>query len=307
MEKPTLKPHQLEKGDTIGVIAPAGPVSETELQPGLAFLESFGFKVQIGPHVYHKQEYLAGDDEMRLADFHCMVEDPGVRAIICARGGYGTMRLLDGIDFDLIRNNPKIILGYSDITALLIAITKKTGLVTFHGPVVKDIAKNNEENFQSALNLMKADRDITWPLASHEAINPGIARGKLIGGNLSMINYMVGTPYLPTLKGALLFLEEKGEAPYRIDRMLTHLRLGKHFDELAGIILGEFRDCGERITIENLFKEVLSDYHFPIAGGLPVGHGTMNLAIPVGAEAVLDTESMTISLQESCVAQKTRP
>ena len=194
METPPLKPGPLLKGDTIGVIAPAGPVSEHELQPGLAFLESFGFKVQTGPHVYQKREYLAGDDEMRLADLHSMFEDSGVRAIICARGGYGTMRLLERLDFDLIRNNPKIILGYSDITALLIAINKETGLVTFHGPVIKDIAKNNEKNFQSVLTLMGAAHEIKWPLAKGNAINPGIARGKLIGGNLRMITTWLAPP-----------------------------------------------------------------------------------------------------------------
>lgn len=295
------KPRQLRQGEEIGVIAPAGPVLQTELKAGIKLLEDFGHKVIEASHLYEKQGYLAGDDEARLDDIHSMFTDARVKAIFCARGGYGTHRILDRIDYRLLRDNPKIFVGYSDITALLMSIHKKTGLVTFHGPVVKELSKKRIGNLESFLNLVSSDGVLELELAGGKVLKPGRARGTLLGGNLSLICHLIGSPYLPSLKGAILFIEEKGEALYRIDRMLTHLRLSGILAELGGMVAGTFEDCGDRASIDRLLLDRVSDLDFPLVTGLPAGHGLINVTLPLGLKAVLDTKKMTLKTLEPCV------
>jgi len=296
-----LKPQRLKTGEGIGIIAPAGPVSQPELQPGIDLLKSAGHRICYASHIYHKQAYVAGDDNERLQDLHAMFQNDTVKVILCARGGYGTLRLLNKIDFDLIRRNPKIIVGYSDITALLLAIYKESGLVTFHGPVVKDLLKNRNQNLQSFLKLICSDEPMKLNLTGGRALRPGNAEGTLLGGNLSLICHLVGTPFMPSLGGAILFIEEKGEPLYRIDRMLTHLRLSHHLEGLVGLIAGGFEDCGDISSINQLLLETVSDLNIPLASGLPVGHGLENVSLPIGLQARLDTEEMTLSIMEPCV------
>ncbi|MDB4443987.1 LD-carboxypeptidase [bacterium] len=297
-----VKPKRLEPGEKIGVIAPAGPVLQSELQSGIDVLESSGFGVIIAPHLYHVQDYLAGDDEARLQDLHNMFGNKKVKAIICARGGYGALRLLDKIDYDLIRANPKIFVGYSDITAMLLAIFKKTGLVTFHGPIVKDISKNSRQNLKSLFDMVCSKTKTGIGHSGGRALVPGKATGALLGGNLSLICYLSGTPFMPSLKDAILFIEERGEALYRIDRMLTHLRLSGLLEGAAGIIAGQFEDCGDPSAIDRLLVDTFSGLNIPIFSGLPVGHGLVNLPLPIGLEATLDTDTTTLSIMETCVA-----
>jgi len=297
-----VKPKRLEPGEKIGVIAPAGPVLQSELQSGIDVLESSGFGVIIAPHLYHVQDYLAGDDEPRLQDLHNMFGNKEVKAIICARGGYGTLRLLDKIDYDIIRANPKIFVGYSDITALLLAIFKKTGLVTFHGPIVKDISKNSHQNLNSLFDMVCSKTKTGMDYFGGRTLVPGKATGALLGGNLSLICHLNGTPFMPSLKGAILFIEERGEARYRIDRMLTHLRLSGLLEGAAGIIAGQFEDCGDPSAIDRLLVDTFSGLNIPLFSGLPVGHGLVNLPLPIGLEATLDTDTTTLSIMEMCVA-----
>ena len=270
---PLIKPPRLNPGDLIEVISPAGPVEESELQPDLELLESSGFKIHVAPHVYDRNNYLAGDDESRLSDLHAMFGDRKIKAVFCARGGYGTLRLLDRIDYDLIRGNPKIIVGYSDITALLMAITKKTGLVTFHGPMVRGFSSLHDSSRESLFKLISSDQPVSFsPIAGNSLIS-GKAEGPLMGGNLSLICYVVGTPFLPSLDGCILFVEDKGEPLYRIDRMLTHLSLAGQLKGIAGLIGGEFIDCGDPSAIDDLLKTAVSDLKIPLITGFPVGHG----------------------------------
>jgi len=277
------------------VVSPAGPVSEEDLKAGIHLLESEGFKVRLGRHVYERRDYLAGEDEARLSDFHDMVRDRSVNAIFCARGGYGTMRLLDRIHYDLIRENPKIILGYSDITALLAAVFAKTGLVTFHGPVLRDLWRGYKSNWTRMLSLLRSFRLPEVKLRRGKVYRPGRAEGPLLGGNLSLICHLLGTPFLPSLKGCVLFVEERGEPPYRIDRMLTHLHLSGRLKAISGFIAGEFDGCGDRAAIDRVLADSLRELAIPAAGGLPVGHGRSNMTLPLGLRAVLDTELMTLS------------
>ena len=301
METTNLKPGRLERGHMVGIIAPAGPVTQSDLQPGIDLLERSGHKVISAPHLYQKRYYMAGDDDMRLKDLHSMFRNDKIKVIFCARGGYGTLRLLDRINFGLIRRNPKIVVGYSDITALLLAIYKKTGLITFHGPVVKDLTKNRNRNIGSFFDLVSTDRLLKLDLARGGiTLRPGKARGILLGGNLSLICHLIGTPFMPSLKRSILFIEERGEPLYRVDRMLTHLRVSGLFDDLAGLIAGRFEDCGDISSINSLLVNSVSHLNIPVVSGLPVGHGMENLSLPIGLQAAFDTEQMTLSLMESC-------
>ena len=298
---PLIKPPRLRPGDLIGIISPAGPVDESELQPDLELLESSGFRIHIAPHVYDRQGYLAGDDEARLSDLHGMFQDRKTKAIFCARGGYGTLRLLDKIDYDLIRENPKIIVGYSDITALLMAINKKTGLITFHGPMVRGLSALHDNSRESLFRLISSNQPVSFsPMAGNPLI-VGRATGPLIGGNLSLICHLIGTPFLPSLEGSLLFIEDKGEPLYRIDRMLTHLALAGQLKGIAGLIGGEFIKCGDPSAVDDLLNTAASELEIPLITGFPIGHGLKNTALPLGIPARLDADSMTLSTLEPCV------
>ncbi len=298
---PLIKPPRLRPEDLIGIISPAGPVDESELQPDLELLESSGFRIHVAPHVYDRHDYLAGDDEARLSDLHAMFKDRKIKAIFCARGGYGTLRLLDKIDYDLIREHPKIIVGYSDITALLMAINKKTGLVTFHGPMVRGFSSLHSSSRKGLFKLISSDQPVSFnPIAGNSLIS-GRAKGPLMGGNLSLICYVVGTSFLPSLAGCILFIEDKGEPLYRIDRMLTHLSLAGQLKGIAGLIGGEFIECGDPSAVDDLLNTAASDLRIPLITGFPVGHGMTNLALPLGIPARLDADSMTLSTLESCV------
>ena len=298
---PLIKPPRLRPGDLIGIISPAGPVDESELQPDLELLESSGFRIHIAPHVYDRQGYLAGDDEARLSDLHGMFQDRKTKAIFCARGGYGTLRLLDKIDYDLIRENPKIIVGYSDITALLMAINKETGLITFHGPMVRGLSALHDNSRESLFRLISSNQPVSFsPMAGNPLI-VGRATGPLIGGNLSLICHLIGTPFLPSLEGSLLFIEDKGEPLYRIDRMLTHLALAGQLKGIAGLIGGEFIKCGDPSAVDDLLNTAASELEIPLITGFPIGHGLKNRALPLGIPARLDADSMTLSTLEPCV------
>jgi muramoyltetrapeptide carboxypeptidase len=301
MEPNNLKPPKLQKGEAVGVIAPAGPVTPSEIQPGINLLESFGYKVMVSPHLYKRQGYVAGDDETRLQDLNSMLDNKDVKVIFCARGGYGTLRLLEKIDFDLIRMNPKIIVGYSDITALLLAIYKMTGLVTFHGTVIKELSKNRNRNLASFLDLVSSDKMGKVDLANGITLVPGKVEGTLLGGNLSLICHLVGTPFMPSLKKSILFVEEKEEPLYRIDRMMTHLRLSGQLKGLVGLIAGTFEGCGDISSINQVLVDTVSDLQIPVVSGLPVGHGLENISLPLGVQASLDTEAMILAITESCV------
>ena len=297
-----IKPPGLRQGDLIGIISPAGPVDQPELEAGIKMIESSGFKVCIGPNTYNRRDYLAGKDKERLSDFHAMFSDQDVKAVLCARGGYGSLRLLDKIDFDLIKNNGKIFVGYSDITALLMAIYFKTGLITFHGPVIRGLSSDNWANLNSLLRLPTPGQGPKINLSEGNVLRPGKAKGPLIGGNLSIICHLLGTSYLPDLEGCILFIEDTGEPLYRIDRMLTHLKLSGHLNRLSALVAGSFERCGEMFAIERLLSDVVANQDIVIATGLPAGHGPENLTLPIGLMAELDTDHMTLSIVEKCVS-----
>jgi muramoyltetrapeptide carboxypeptidase len=299
---PIIIPPRLRPGDLIGVISPAGPVDASDLKPGLDLLVSRGFRVQEAPHLYDRHGYLAGDDEARLSDLHAMFLDREITAVFCARGGYGSLRLLDRIDYDLIREHPKILVGYSDITALMMAIYKQTGLVTFHGPMVRGLSTISGDSLKGLLHILWSEEPLLLDPMEGTPLILGQAEGPLMGGNLSLICHLVGTPFLPSLDGCILFIEDRGEPLYRIDRMLTHLSLAGQLKGIAGVIGGEFMGCGQPSEIDRLLRAVASNLRIPLVTGFPVGHGRNNLTLPLGMPTQLDTHRMTFSTVKPCVA-----
>ncbi len=296
-----IKAPRLKEGDRIGIVAPAGPVLQEEIRPGLDFLESHGFELVCSPHLYEQKGYLAGEDKMRVKDLHAMFRDRKIKAVFCARGGYGTHRILQKLDYGLFSRNPKILVGYSDITALLFAMFKKSGLITLHGPVLRDLLKGDGRNAEWLLKLMTSDELTTVNFPSGTAVKKGRAEGVVLGGNLSLICHLIGTPFLPSLRGKLLFIEEKGEPLYRVDRMLTHLLLSGGLEKCAGLMVGSFEECGDPASVIDLVRERCSRLNMPILTGLPVGHGEHNVPLPIGVRAVLDTGTMSLEFKETCV------
>jgi muramoyltetrapeptide carboxypeptidase len=297
------KPPPLRAGDLVGVIAPAGAVDAAALEAGIAALEAAGLHVRLGAHALHRTGYLAGSDVERAADLMAMLRDPDVRAVIAARGGYGAGRLLSLIEPASVRAACKIFVGHSDVTFLLTAFVQEAGVVAFHGPMVTGLPQRPRA-LESLLGLLGGDR-AEWTLTAPEAVRPGIGEGVLTGGCLAIVTAMLGTPHAIDVRGRLLFLEDVNERPFRIDRMLTQLRQAGAFDEVAGVIFGEMADCygpGEdAVTVRDVVAEAFAVAPFPVAFGLPSGHGVGTLTVPLGVRARLD--GATLTLLESPLAE----
>jgi muramoyltetrapeptide carboxypeptidase len=295
-----IKGDRLQPNQTVGIIAPASPVNQSEISEGLTLLESFPLKIKQGEHIFDHLNYLAGSDNDRVSDLHQMFSDPEVKAILSTRGGYGSTRLLNDIDFDLIRKNPKIIVGFSDLTALLLALFNKSGLITIHGPTLSDLPKN--KNWPNLSKLITTSHRPQVFFKQGKIIRDGKASGVLLGGNLSTLCSLLGTPFLPSFEGVILFLEEKGESPYKLDRMLTQLLLSGRLNRLSALIIGQIEDCGEMEIINSMLQERLGRLTIPVVTGLPVGHGNENISLPLGLPAVLDTERMLLTIEEVAVS-----
>ncbi len=311
-----IKPKRLSKGDTVALITPASGVEEGVFERALLNIEDLGFRVKTGKNARARNGFLAGNDRERIADLHTAFADKSVKAVWCARGGYGMTRILPDVDFKLIKNNPKIFIGYSDITALHTAIYQKTGLVTFHGPVaassysdyVKDhlinVISNPSANYKIEISPTNFVNESS--VYKTQTITPGKTSGKLIGGNLSLLAAMTGTPFaLKNTTGKILFIEDVGEAPYRIDRMLTQLLQSIDMKSLSGIALGIFKDCETKDensqSLMEVLKDRLGDLKIPVIYGLSFGHISDQCTLPVGIKAELDTEKALITLTEPAV------
>ncbi len=316
-----IKPPHLKPGDVVGAITPSTPISDPDR---LALVERtlrhFGLKTKWGRHVGKRSGYFGSPVEDRLDDLHAMFRDPEVKAVFCIGGGYGTQHLLDKLDYDLIRRHPKIFLGYSDITALHLAIHKNTNLVTFHGPVIlSKFSEYTQQHFRRAIFETKPlglvtnppDNNALRPEHRLRAIRPGTASGPLIGGNLTLISTLMGTPYEPDTRGKIFFIEDIGEEPYRIDRMLTQLRLAGKFEAAAGVIFGECTDCGpndykpslgSNFSLGEVLDNVLGGLKVPVLAGLTIGHTADQLTLPLGVMAALDADQGTVEIREAGVS-----
>jgi len=289
-----IKPPKLAPGATIAVIAPSGPVHRNLIQSGSTALQSLGYKVVLGKYVYNNTGYLAGKDSERLKDLNQAIEDPAVGAIFCARGGYGAMRLLSGLNYGSFSSNPKPFVGFSDTTALVHALYFNSRVITFHGPMVEKFRHPDDPNLQGLIALLSGESQWAINLDGSRVLRPGRAEGVILGGNLSMIAALVGTPYMPDLEGSILFLEDIGEPVYRIDRMLMSLKLRGSLARLKAIVAGEFHSCGNSDEVDMLLMEITRDLDIPVISGAPFGHGRTNLPFPIGIQAVLDTNRQVL-------------
>ncbi len=300
-KKEFIKVKPLKIGDKIGILSPASPLEKEKIKKGAEFIKSFGFETEISKSSFSisKHSYMAGSIKGRIDDLHYMFKKDEIKAIICARGGYGSMRILEYIDYQLIRDNPKIFVGYSDTTALLMAIIKKAGIITFHGPMLKDIMELSNKYLSLFWNILqKKCKEIKAEKAKALLSAEKEIEGILLGGNLSMIASLVGTDYLPICKKVILFLEDINEPYYKIDRMLTQLRLSGFFKNVSALILGQFKDCGKKDIINQIVLDIVSDIGFPILYDFPIGHSNQNMLIPLGIRVRLNTEQKTITFLE---------
>jgi muramoyltetrapeptide carboxypeptidase len=315
-----IRPRALRPGDTVGLITPSTYVSDPDsLAAAERTILYFGLKPKFGRNVRKRDGYLGGSPPERLDDLHAMFADPTVSAVFAIRGGYGSSQLLDRIDYGLLRRNPKIFLGYSDITAMHLGIQKRAGLVTFHGPVaLSGFSEYTQQHFRRALFETNPIGSVTNPPESNplrpahtlRTIRPGKARGPLAGGNLTLISTTMGTPFEIDTRGRILLLEDVGEEPYSIDRMLTQLRLAGKLDAAAAVVFGECRDCRPRdykpgfdstLSLGEVLDEILGKLSIPVLSGLTFGHTGDQLTLPLGVMASLDADKGQLTIEEAGV------
>lgn len=309
-----LKPPRLAPGDLIGLVSPASTIADlSRIDRGVAYLERLGYRVTVGKHVANVYGYLAGTDDERLADLHEMFANRAVKAVFCIRGGYGTPRLLSGLDFRLIARNPKIVVGYSDITALQLAIWRRCRLITFHGPMLGvDLADPmdsfTEELFWRVLTSTKKAGNVLPSDEPISVLRPGRATGSLLGGNLALLTSIMGTRYLPSFAESLLYIEDIGEEPYRVDRMLAQLRHAGILDNAKALLGGKFTDCGPKdaskpsLSLDQVFHETAEMLAIPYLANLPFGHESRKMTLPVGIRGRVDTARGTLEYLEGAVS-----
>lgn len=310
--KAVIRPKALKVGDTIGICAAAGASHDlTEIDSFISILKSNGFAVKEGRNIRKKLGYFSASDKERADEFMSLILDENVKAVFFTRGGWGCARLLDFLDFEQIRKHPKIIMGFSDICSLLNAITHKTGLTTFHGP--NGNASWNEFSWKSIEELIVKGNVIKYTPPSIDLLETkpativsGIATGELFGGNLSVLSGILGSDYLPQLAGKILFFEDVMEEPYRIDRMLTQWKLSGAFDNVHGIILGQFRKCVPEepewsFTLNEVFQQHFNSFTIPVFSGFPLGHIKNKYTLPIGEKVTMDADRFTVQVNEAVV------
>ncbi len=309
--KPLL-PRALKPGDTVGLVTPSSYVSDPdELAFAKQFCEFFGLKWKMGKNVGQRYGYLAGTAKQRVDDLNAMFADPGIAGIFCIRGGYGSAQMLEGLDYEMIRRNPKVFLGYSDITALHTAIGKRTGLVTFHGPVsLSHLTEWSEKHLRDALFETKPIGAVMNPPESNplraghtmRTVRGGTARGVLTGGNLTLLTTTMGTPFEVETAGKILLMEDIGEDIYRIDRMFTQLKLAGKLKAAEGILVGECKDCpppghDSAYSLGEVIDYLLGDLGIPVLYGLSFGHTIDQVTLPLGVTAILDADKQMLMVE----------
>lgn len=304
-----IKPKPLQQGDSVAIIAPASPCDKKLIDKCIASLNELGLKVVIGESCISEHGFLSGTDDIRANDINCMFADKNIKGIFALRGGYGCARLLDLLDFKLIKKNPKIFIGYSDITALHIAINQKSKLITYHGPMIsteliKGLDEYSADYYKKFIFGNEKVEELFNPEGNTlEVINNGIASGQLTGGNLSLICSSLGTKYEINTKNKILFLEEVEEVPYKVDRMLTHLKQSGKLKDVNGIILGAFTNCiapnnKKSLSLQEVFNEIILPLKKPTISNLVCGHCLPTLTLPLGAKVLLDATNKKIKILE---------
>lgn len=312
-----VKPRRLRAGDTVGLIDPASPTWEpVDVTIVEESWEALGLKTKRGAHLLERRGYFAGTDEDRAADLNAMLRDPAVQAVHCVRGGWGSARLLKHLDFEALRRAPKALIGYSDITALLLSCHAKAGLVTFHGPNgasqwnpfnvgwLKRVVLDGEAvTFE---NIKEFGDNLTQVENRVQTIRPGVARGRLLGGNLTVLTTIIGSNYLPDFSDAVLFVEDVGEAPYRIDRMFTQLSLAGILERVKAVVWGTCFECDPgpgfgSLTVTDVLQDHLRPLGVPAFQGAMIGHVDRQFTLPIGVEVEVDATAGTIRMLEPAV------
>lgn len=313
-----LKPKKLSPGAAIGIVAPASPCEKPyELERARAFIEALGYRVVIGPHVDLRKGFVAASEEERAADINAMFADPKIDAVCCARGGYGSAQVIRHLDFDLIRRNPKIFTGFSDITSLHLAINRLAGLVTFHGPGMarfnsEELTDYTKTQFFKALTTTEPLGDIPLhdPKKWLHTINGGAAEGELIGGNMTLLCASMGTPFQPDVRGKILFLEDIDTEPWMMDNNVSHLRNAGVLEQVAAVVIGECKGCEPYdyrpgfladVCVEEVFEYYLRPLGIPALYGLPLGHTEDMATLPLGVKVRLDASAKKLTVLESGV------
>jgi muramoyltetrapeptide carboxypeptidase len=299
-----IRPRTLKEGDLVALVAPSGPVPPERAAAAVEVLSGWGLRVRMGAYALGKHTFFAGTDDERLDDLNAALRDEEVRGVLCLRGGYGMQRIVDDVDFAAVRNDPKLVMGFSDITALHLALWCETGLASVHGPVAAQFDKGaGSPTVRGAYKALMTNEDVFVEADPDESTFrvrvPGRAEGVLLGGNLAMLAATIGTRHAPDLTDAILLIEDVTEAPYRIDRMLTHLHRAGWLAAVKGVAVGQFTDCADegRTTAEDVLIERLADLGVPILGGLPIGHGTQHVAVGLGRRAVLDATTGSLMVE----------
>lgn len=309
-KRAAIKPNRLFANDLIAVCAPAGPLRDTSHADVFKNkLQSLGFRVVLGKNVKTTHGFFTATDQERADELMDFVRNPEVKAIVCMKGGWGCARILDKLDYELIRKNPKVIMGFSDITSLINAITMYSGLVTYHGPSGNSTWNDFSLEYIRKV-LVHAEKVIYKKGPSTDDVitthSPGIAEGELFGGNLSVLTAMIGTPYFPDPTGKIMFLEEVKEEPFRIDRMIVQLEQAGIIEKLNGIIIGKFRDCVAEepdfsFTCEEIYKDHFSGLKIPVYSGAMIGHIVNKFTIPIGVRARMNADKGELELLEPSV------
>lgn len=292
-----LYPNPLQKGDIIGLLSPSSPIREKEMAEGINLLELTGFKIKYARHIFSSERFLAGKDLDRANDLMDFFKDPEVKAIIATRGGQGSQRLLPFLDYELIKQNPKQLFGFSDTTALQLALFKKSGLVSYTGFTLSiDLSVQVKKTLLSSLLGQE------YKISKGIKIHGGLSKGPLLGGNLTLLTNLMGTPYLPSFKGCILLLEDVGVEPYNIDGMFSQLDLAGIFEDVSGVIFGKFERCKSRTsnqsdgTVEEVINDWSSKLKVPSIKNFPYGHGKQNCILPMGKEITLDADNTCIRI-----------
>ncbi len=292
-------PKPLKKGDKIGLVSTARKISRNELETALQVFEDWGLQCVFAPHLFATHHQFAGTDEQRLADLQGFIDEPEIKAIICARGGYGTVRIIDELNFLALAENPKWIVGYSDVTVLLNKL-KKLGLESIHGSMPINFAQNSKKSLESLRNALFGKR-IAYEVAPHPFNRKGNTLGRLTGGNLSILYSQTGSPTGLSTEGEILFIEDLDEYLYHIDRMMYNLKRNGYFEKVAGIVIGSMSDMRDNAipfgrTAEEIIRDILSPYNFPLCFGFPAGHQKDNRALIFGRRAALEVRGSSVTL-----------
>ena len=286
----------LKKGDLVGVAAPGARFEKTRLDQGIKCLKSMGFEVKVPAGIFDQKRYLAGDDQSRAQVIHDLAADPDIKGIICARGGFGAMRALSCLDWNLIETHPKLFVGFSDATALLTTVMQRAKIGVVHGPNLVSLAEADPvtrtaflDAVTGRMNGVSIDRGV--------CVAPGRAKGILTGGNLATLTHLLGTKFAPDFSESVVFLEDVREPAYKIDRMLTQMKLAGVFDGIRAVITGTFEQCDHPEYLPEIFAEIFGEYQVPVLMGLDAGHGAVNLSLPMGCPVLVDADHKILRRQ----------